>query len=95
MGHCYRYGGKQIVAKTYELDTMLSPSSLLARAKKAAYANGATLLGDERSGRFFHEWVKGEYLMVGQTVVVTIVEKHWMLPWPVVEVRLRELLASA
>ena len=83
------------MAKTYELDTMLSPSSLLARAKKAAYANGATLLGDERSGRFFHEWVKGEYLMVGQTVVVTIVEKHWMLPWPVVEVRLRELLASA
>jgi hypothetical protein len=27
------------VEKTYELDTMVSPSSLLARAKKAAYAN--------------------------------------------------------
>ena len=83
------------MAKTYELDTTVRPSSLLARAKKAAYANGATLLGDERSGRFFHEWVKGEYRMVGQTVVVTIAEKHWLLPWPVVEVRLRELLASA
>ena len=43
------------MAKTYELDTTVRPSSLLARAKKAAYANGATLLGDERSGRFFHE----------------------------------------
>ena len=83
------------MAKTYELDTPVSPSSLLARAKKAAYANGATLLGDERSGRFSHEWVKGEYRMVGQTVVVTIAEKHWLLPWPVVEVRLREFLASA
>jgi hypothetical protein len=54
------------VAKTYQLDTMVSPSSLLARAKKAAYANGATLLGDEHSGRFSHEMAKGEYRMVGQ-----------------------------
>jgi hypothetical protein len=83
------------VAKTYQLDTMARPSSLLARAKKAAYANGATLLGDERSGRFSHELVRGEYRMAGQRVVVTITDKHWLLPWPVVEVRLRELLASA
>jgi hypothetical protein len=83
------------VAKTYQLDTMARPSSLLARAKNAAYANGATLLGDERSGRFSHELVRGEYRMAGQRVVVTITDKHWLLPWPVVEVRLRELLASA
>ena len=83
------------MAKTYQLDTMVSPSSLLARAKKAAYANGAILLGDEHSGRFSHELVRGEYRMAGQRVVVTITEKHWLLPWPVVEVRLRELLASA
>jgi hypothetical protein len=53
-----------MVAKTFELDTRASRSSLLARAKKAAYANGATLFGDERSGRFSHEMVKGEYRMV-------------------------------
>ena len=83
------------MAKTYQLDTMVSPWSLLARAKKAAYANGAILLGDEYSGRFSHELVRGEYRMAGQRVVVTITDKHWLLPWPVVEVRLRELLASA
>ena len=83
------------MAKTYQLDTMVSPSSLLARAKKAAYANGATLLGDGHSGRFSHEMAKGEYRMVGQKVVVTITDKHWLLPWPVVEARLREFLASA
>ena len=80
------------MAKTYELDTTVSPSSLLARAKRAAYANGASLLGDEGSGRFSHESLTGEYRMVGQTVVVTITDKHWLLPWPVVEVRLRGLL---
>jgi hypothetical protein len=81
------------VAKTYQLDTMARPSSLLARAKNAAYANGAILVGDERSGRFSYELVRGEYRMAGQRVVVTITDKHWLLPWPVVEVRLRELLA--
>ena len=83
------------MAKTYQLDTMVSPSSLLARARRAARENGATLVGDEGSGRFFHELVRGEYRMAGQRVVVTITDKHWLLPWPVVEVRLRELLASA
>ncbi len=48
-----------MVAKTYELDTMVSPSSLLERAKKAAYANGGILFGDEHSGRFSHEMAKG------------------------------------
>jgi hypothetical protein len=83
------------VAKTYQLDTMVSPSSLLERARRAASENGAILVGDERSGRFSHELVKGEYRMAGQKMVVTITDKHWLLPWPVVEVRLRELLASA
>ena len=80
------------MAKTYELDTTVSPSSLLARAKNAAYANGAILLGDERSGRFSHEMAKGEYRMAGQKVIVTVTDKHWLLPWAVVEDRLRELL---
>ena len=78
--------------RTFNLDTMMSPSSLLARAKKAAFENGATLLGDERSGRFSHDMAKGEYRMAGQKVIVTITDKHWLLPWPVVEAQLRGLV---
>ena len=80
------------MARTFNLDTKIRPSSLLARAKKAAYENVATLLGDERSGRFSHDMAKGDYRMVGQTVVVTVTEKHWLLPWPVVESRMRALV---
>ncbi len=36
--------------------------------------------------------VKGDYRMVGQKVVVTITDKHWLLPWPIVEIRLWELV---
>src|SRR5688572_2439080 len=46
---------RKIVARTYSVDTTVSPSSLLARARRAASENGATLLGDEGSGRFAHE----------------------------------------
>jgi len=72
--------------------TTVDPSSLLVRAKKAASENDAILLGDEGSGRFSHEMVRGEYRMVGRTVVVTITDKHWLLPWPIVEAQLRELV---
>jgi hypothetical protein len=51
-------GRKRIVMRTFDLDTITSPSSLLARAKKAAFETGATLLGDERSGRFSHDMAK-------------------------------------
>ena len=80
------------MAKTYELDTMVSPSSLLARAKKAAYEHGATLVGDEHSGHFSHDLAEGEYRMAGQKVIVTVTDKHWLLPWPVVEAQLRKLV---
>ena len=83
------------MARTFSVDTRVAPSSLLARARRAARENGAILVGDERSGRFSHELVKGAYRVVGQTVVVNITDKHWLLPWSVVELRLRELLASA
>ena len=83
---------KNIVARTFSMPTTVNPSSLLARARKAASENDATLLGNERSGRFSHEMVRGEYRMVGRTVVVTITDKHWLVPWPILEAQLRELV---
>ena len=83
---------KEIVARTFRVHTTLNPSSLLARAKKAASESGATLIGDKQSGRFSHDMVRGEYRMVGQTVIVTITDKHWLVPWPLVESRLRKLI---
>ncbi len=80
------------MARTFSMDTTLNPSSLLARAKKAASESGATLIGDKQSGRFSHEMIRGEYRMVGQKVIVTVSDKHWLVPWPIVESQLRELV---
>jgi hypothetical protein len=80
------------MAKAISMDTYVAPSTLLARARRAASEHGATFVGDEGSGRFSHEMVRGDYRVVGRTVVVTATDKHWLLPWPVVEARLRELV---
>ncbi len=80
------------MARTFSIDTTVNPSALLARAKKAASESGAILIGNKQSGRFSHELVGGEYRMAGQTVIVTITDKHWLVPWPVVESQLRELV---
>ncbi len=77
------------------MHTPLNSSSLLVRAKKAASERGATLIGDKQSGRFSHDMVRGEYRVAGQTVIVTITDKHWLLPWPVVEAQLRKFMGSA
>jgi len=83
---------EKTVARTFSIDTAVEPLSLLARVKRVARENGAILVGDERSGRFSHDMVKGQYRMVGRTVIVTIIEKHWLIPWPIVESRLRALI---
>jgi hypothetical protein len=82
------------MARTFSIETPLKPSSLLSRARKAASKSGATLIGDKQAGRFSHDMVRGEYRMVGQTVIVTVTDKHWLLPWPVVEAQLRKLTSS-
>lgn len=80
------------MTRTYSVHTTADPLSLLARARRVARENGATLVGDEGSGRFSHDMVRGEYRMAGRKVTVTITEKHWLVPWPVVESQLGELL---
>ena len=80
------------MARTISMDTTLNPTSPLARARRVANENGATLVGDKDSGRFSQNMASGEYRMVGQRVIVTLTEKHWLVPWPVVESQLRELL---
>ena len=81
------------MAQTFSMDTTVAPSALLARARRAAKENGATFVGDEASGRFSHEMVNGAYRVHGRTVFVTITDKHWLLPWPVVKAQLRKLVS--
>jgi hypothetical protein len=88
-------GAENTMTRTFNLDTTVGPASLLASARRAAHENGATLVGDERSGSFSHAMLAGGYRMAGRTVTVTITDKHWVIPWPLVEARLEQLVGPA
>ena len=79
------------MARTFSIYTTVDPPSQLARFERVAKQNGATLVGDEESGSFSHDRARGEYRIVGQKVIVTITDKHWLVPW-LVESQLRELV---
>ncbi len=79
------------MARTFSIETTLDPPSLWARVRKAARENGATLVGDGRSGRFSHDLITGEYRMVGRTVAA-ITDKPPIVPWAIIEARLRRLV---
>ena len=80
------------MTRTFSMETTLDSSSLLARVRKVARENGATLVGDGQSGRFSHDLIKGEYRMVERTVLVTITDKPLIAPWTIIEARLRQLV---
>ena len=82
------------MARTFSIDTAASPSWMLERARRTASQNGVTLVGDESSGRFSHKMLRGEYRRLGRTVTVTITYKHRLVPWSVLEGRLRGLFGS-
>lgn len=82
----------EIPTRTFSIETTLDPPSLLARVRRAARENGADLMGDGRAGRFSHALIKGEYRLVGRTVVVAITEKPLIVPWAIIEARLRKLV---
>src|SRR5918993_3008858 len=82
------------MARTFRIDTSANPSLLLARARRVASENGVKLVGDERSGRFSHRMLRGEYHRLGQTVIVTITHKHRLVSWSVLEGRLRPLFGG-
>ena len=81
-----------MAARTFKMRATVEPLSLLAKARRIFKENGATLVGGKQSGRLSHDMVGGEYQMAGQAVTVTITSKHWLVPWPVFEARLRELV---
>jgi hypothetical protein len=82
------------MARTLRIETAASPSSLMARARRVAKANSVLLLGDENSGRFSHRMLEGNYRRQGRTVIVTITHKHRLVPWSVLEGRLRGLFGG-
>lgn len=78
--------------RTFSVVSTQEPSTLVARARRAAAENDAVFSGNEASGRFSGGGVEGVYRMDGKVVTVTIMQKPFFAPWPVVESGLKSFL---
>ena len=79
--------------RTFNLISAKDPGTLVAMARRAAIENDAVFRGNETSGNFSASGVKGVYSMEGKVVRVTIIEKPFYIPWPLVESELNRLVA--
>ena len=59
-----------------------------------ARANGVRLVGNEGSGRFSHKMLEGNYRVIGRRVSVTVTHKPRLVPWSVLEDRLKALFGG-
>lgn len=78
--------------KTFSVVSKQDPNTLVARARRAAAENNAEFRGNETSGSFSGSGVEGFYRMDGRIVTVTVTQKPFFAPWPVIESALKKLL---
>lgn len=82
------------MSKSFEFKLRADPKAVIAKAKKIAAQNEVVLEGDTTSGWFSGHGVKGEYRIKDRTIRITITKKPLMVPWFVVESRLKGFFDS-
>jgi hypothetical protein len=80
------------MSRTFSMVSAQDPGALLTRARRVATNNNATFSGNETAGSFSGSGFKGLYKMNGKSVTVTITQKPFYAPWPLVESELEKLL---
>lgn len=78
--------------RTFSVVSTQEPGALVERARRAASENNADFRGNEASGSFSGSGVEGVYRMDGRVVTVTITQKPFFAPWPIVESGLKRFL---
>jgi hypothetical protein len=76
-------------AKTFSVDIMKNPDTLVSEARQVAEENDATFKGDRNSGSFSGNGVEGSYDVEGEDLTVTITDKPTLAPRSTVESRVR------
>ncbi len=70
-----------------------SAKDLVDKARKLVEENGGTFQGDTSQGRFSVKGVTGRYQIHGQTLIVIVDEKPWIVPCWVIEKIIKDNLS--
>ncbi len=79
--------------KSFQITLSTTPDVVIAKAKQTIEKNGVAFSGDVHSGSFSGNGIKGQYIVEGQILTITITEKPVAIPWMVVESIIRGFFA--
>jgi hypothetical protein len=81
---------RRIMNKSFNITLKGAPDEIVAHALEMAHKHGIEFVGDEQAGRFTGHGVEGSYRISGEILSVRIAKKPFILPWSLIESRLRD-----
>jgi len=81
------------MSKAFEVKLTSDPDEVIAKAKVAARENGVKFEGDSQMGHFSGHGIEGSYLILDDTLAIKISKKPLIMPWSLIETKLRKYFA--
>ena len=78
------------MSKSFDIPLKGPPDDIIAHAREMAERHGVHFIGDAKAGRFAGHGVEGSYRIDGAILSVQVAKKPFILPWSLIEARLRE-----
>jgi hypothetical protein len=70
------------------------PDEIIAQAREAATSHGIRFAGDEQTGHFEGHGIEGSYWIMDEVLSIRILKKPFILPWSLIEMKVRDYFAS-
>lgn len=81
------------MSKSFEVKLNRDPDEIIAQAREAAHKNGIQFTGDGQTGHFVGHGIEGSYLILDNVLNVNIAKKPFVVPWGMIESKLRAFFA--
>ena len=82
------------MSKIFEYEVTTKPADILKQAQAMAEKNGATFTIKHNYGKFSCNGIKGSMRVHEDKLIITILDKPFIIPWGVVENTINSFLAK-
>ena len=83
------------MSKIFEFELTTNPADLLKQAQQMAEKNGASFTIKHNYGKFDWNGIKGSMRVHEGKLIITILDKPFIVPWGVVEQTISNFLAKS
>lgn len=81
------------MSQSFSIKLNSDPAAVFAKFQATAAKNDVSCSGNQNAGQFSGSGIQGSYSLVGNELTVTIDKKPMLIPWSVVESKVRAFFA--